>query len=57
MEKYSKANNKDNIYVDIQKYIDNNNFTKQKKDKFFNLYLSLVSIDSQIKENKQKLNK
>ena len=57
MEKYSKANNKDNIYVEIQKYIDNNNYTKQKKDKFLNLYLSLVSIDSQIKENKQKLNK
>ena len=53
MKLYSKDNNKDNIYVEIEKYIDNNNFNKQKKEKFFDLYLSLVSIDSQNNQNKE----
>lgn len=55
MEIYSKESNKDKIYSEIEKYIDNNNFKKQKKEKFFDLYLSLVSIGSQIEENKEKI--
>ena len=52
MELYSKAKNKDNLYVEIEKYADNNKYSNKKKEKLMELYLSLASIDSKIKENK-----
>ena len=52
MDLYSKAKNKDNLYVEIEKYADNNKYSKKKKEKLMELYLSLASIDSKIKDNK-----
>ena len=55
MELYSKAKNKDNLYVEIEKYSDNNKYNKIKKEQFLKLYLSLASIDSKMKEKKEKI--
>ena len=57
MDLYLKANNKDNIYVEIEKYFDNNNYAKNIKEKFLELFLSLISIESKIKEKKEEFQK
>ena len=57
MDLYLKANNKDNIYVEIEKYFDNNNFAKNIKEKFLELFLSLISIESKIKDKKEEYQK
>ena len=51
MDLYSKAKNKDNLYAEIKKYADNK-YSKKKKEKLMELYLSLASIDSKIKKIK-----
>ena len=57
MDLYLKAKNKDNIYVEIENYFNNNNFAKNKKEKFFELYLSLISFESKINKKKDELQK
>ena len=57
MHLYLKAKNKDNIYVEIENYFNNNNFAKNKKEKFFELYLSLISFESKINKKKDELQK
>ena len=59
IELYSKFKDKDNIYEELEIYIDNNHFNKIKKEKFSDLYLLLLSINSQIKEKQkeQKISK
>ena len=57
MDLYLKANNKDNIYVEIEKYFDNNNFAKNIKEKFLELFLLLISIESKIKDKKEEYQK
>ena len=57
MDLYLKAKNKDNIYVEIENYFNNNNFAKNKKEKFFELYFSLTSFESKINKKKDELQK
>ena len=54
MELYSKIQDKDNIYLEIEKYMDINKFNKIKKEKFFDLHLLFLSINSQIKEKQEE---
>ena len=56
MDYYSKTNNKDNLYVEIEKFADTN-YPKEKKEKFMDLYLLLIKIDSQILEKEEEFKK
>ena len=57
MKLYLNEKNNDNAYKEIEKYFVSNKYIKNKKEKFFDLYLLLTSFDSQLKEKKAEYKK
>ena len=49
---YNKIKNKDILFQELEKFIEKNNYTQTKKEKLLDLYLSLISIETKIKEKK-----
>ena len=49
---YNRIKNKDILFQELEKFIEKNNYTQTKKEKLLDLYLSLISIETKIKEKK-----
>ena len=53
MDLIKKIKDKNILHKEIDKLLDKSNFINIKKEKFFDLYLSLIYIESQLNNRKK----
>ena len=52
---YNQINNKENLFKEIEQFIENNNFTKIKKEKLLDLFLTLITTEAKIRDKKYEI--
>ena len=52
---YSEINNKENLFKEIEQFIESHNFTKIKKEKLLDLFLTLITTEAKIRDKRDKI--
>ena len=52
---YSEINNKENLFKEIEQFIESHNFTKIKKEKLLDLFLTLITTEAKIRDKRDEI--